>query len=63
MDLENTHANEAISMLYMIAVILLVAWLLGVTGIYTIGASVHVVLLVALVLFVAGVLSSRRAVG
>jgi hypothetical protein len=50
-------------MLYTIAAILLIAWLLGISGIYTIGASIHVVLIVALVLFVAGVLSSRRAVG
>jgi hypothetical protein len=37
-------------MLYTIAVILLVAWLLGFVGIYTIGSFVHVLLVVALVL-------------
>lgn len=47
-------------MLYTIAVILLIAWLLGVVGTYTIGGFVHVLLVVALVLFVVGLLSGRR---
>jgi len=50
-----------ITMLYTIAVILLIAWLLGVVGTYTIGAFVHVLLVVALVLFVVGLLSGRRS--
>jgi hypothetical protein len=48
-------------MLYTIAVILLVAWLLGVVGTYTIGAFVHVLLVVAIVLFAVGLLSGRRS--
>ena len=48
-------------MLYTIAVILLVAWLLGVVGTYTIGAFVHVLLVVAIVLFVVRLLSGRRS--
>jgi hypothetical protein len=47
-------------MLYTIAVILLIAWLLGVLGTYTIGGFVHVLLVVALVLFVVGLVSGRR---
>ena len=47
-------------MLYTIAVILLIAWLLGLVGTYTIGAFVHVLLVVALVLFVLGMMSGRR---
>jgi hypothetical protein len=50
-------------MLYTIAVILLVAWLLGIIGTYTIGAFLHVLLVVAIVLFVVGLLSGRRALG
>lgn len=50
-------------MLFTIAVMLLLAWLLGIGGTYTIGPSLHVVLVVALVLFVVGVLNSRRALG
>jgi uncharacterized protein DUF5670 len=50
-------------MLYTIAVILLVAWLLGVIGIYTIGAFVHVLLVAAIILFVVGLLGGRRVLG
>jgi Family of unknown function (DUF5670) len=50
-------------MLYSIAVILLVAWLLGIVGTYTIGAFVHVLLVAAIVVFVVGLLSGRRALG
>jgi Family of unknown function (DUF5670) len=51
-----------ITMLYTIAVVLLIAWLLGIVGTYTIGAFVHVLLVVAVVLFVVGLLSGRRSV-
>jgi hypothetical protein len=47
-------------MLYTIAVILLIAWLLGVVGPYTIGAFIHVLLVVAVVLFLVGLLNGRR---
>ena len=50
-------------MLYTIAVILLVAWLLGFLGVYTIGAFVHVLLVIAIVLFVVGLLGGRRVLG
>jgi hypothetical protein len=49
-------------MLFTIAVILLIAWLLGIVGTYSIGAFVHVLLVVALGLFVVGLLSGRRSV-
>jgi hypothetical protein len=50
-------------MLYTIAVILLVAWLLGILGTYTVGAFVHVLLVAAIVLFVLGLLGGRRVLG
>jgi hypothetical protein len=56
-----THEEE-IEMLYTLAVILLIAWLLGVVGTYTIGAFVHVLLVIALVLFLVGLISGRRTV-
>ena len=43
-------------MLYTLAVILLIAWLLGVVGTYTIGAFVHLLLVVAIVLFLVHVI-------
>lgn len=48
-------------MLYTIAVLLLVLWLLGVVGTFAMGAFVHVLLVVALVLFVLGLLQGRRS--
>jgi hypothetical protein len=48
-------------MLYTLAVILLIAWLLGVVGTYTIGSLVHVLLVVAIVLFLVRLASGRRA--
>jgi uncharacterized membrane protein YtjA (UPF0391 family) len=53
-------SKGAIAMLYTIAVILLIAWLLGFVGIYTIGSLVHELLVVAIVLFLVGLLSGRR---
>jgi hypothetical protein len=50
-------------MLFTLAVILLVAWLLGLVGMYTIGAFVHVLLVAAIVLFLVGLISGRRTVG
>ncbi len=48
-------------MLYTIAVVLLIAWLLGIAGIYTVGSFIHVLLVVALVLFLVGLLNGRRS--
>ena len=49
-------------MLFTLAMILLFAWLLGLVGVYTIGSILHVLLVVAIVLFLVGVLSGRRTV-
>ena len=48
-------------MLLMVAVALLVAWLLGVLGLYRIGELVHVLLLVGLMLVLLGALKARDA--
>ena len=49
-------------MLYTIAVILLILWLLGLVSGYTIGAFIHVLLVVALVLLLVQFVSGRRVV-
>ena len=49
-------------MLYTIAVVLLVLWLLGAIGTFTIGPFVHVLLVVAIVLFLVQVLGGRRSI-
>jgi uncharacterized membrane protein YjdF len=50
------------TMLFTIAVILLVLWLLGVVSGYTLGNFIYVLLVIALVLFVVGLVSGRRVV-
>jgi hypothetical protein len=49
-------------MLFLLAVILLVAWILGLVGTYQIGAFLHVLLVIAIVLFIVGLLSGRRRI-
>ena len=49
-------------MLYTIAVILLVMWLLGLVSGYAVGAFIHVLLVVAIVLFLVGLVSGRRTI-
>ena len=48
-------------MLYTIAIILLIAWLLGLSVFPLAGALIHLVLLVAIVLFLVGLFQRRRA--
>lgn len=47
-------------MMYKLAVILLIAWVLGWAGVYEPGSFVHVPLLVAFALLLYGLLSRRR---
>ena len=49
-------------MLYTIAVILLILWLLGMVSGYAIGSFVHVLLVIAIVLFLVQLISGRRSV-
>lgn len=48
-------------MLYTIAVILAVLWLLGFVSSYTMGGFIHVLLVIAVVLIVFNLLSGRKA--
>jgi hypothetical protein len=55
---DNGKAN---AMLYTIAVVLLVLWLLGLVTSYTMGGLIHILLVVALVMVVVNLLTGRRA--
>ena len=48
-------------MLFKTALVLLVAWLLGVVGVYRIGESVHILLLVGLMVLLMALLKARDA--
>ncbi|HWX22144.1 MAG TPA: lmo0937 family membrane protein [Candidatus Binatia bacterium] len=47
-------------MLYTIAVILIILWLLGLVTSYTMGGIIHVLLVVAIVMVLANFISGRR---
>ena len=49
-------------MLWTILVILLVLWLLGLVSGYTVGGFVHILLVLALVIFIINLLTGRRTV-
>ena len=49
-------------MLYTIAVILLVLWLLGLVSGYAIGGLIHILLVVAVVMVLLRVIAGRRTV-
>jgi len=47
-------------MLYTIAVVLIVLWLLGLVTGYTMGAFIHILLVVAVVMILVNLISGRR---
>jgi hypothetical protein len=48
-------------MLYTIAVVLIVLWVLGLLTSYTMGGFVHVLLVIAIIMIVFNLISGRRA--
>jgi hypothetical protein len=49
-------------MLYTIAVVLIILWLLGMVSSYTIGGFIHILLVVAVIMILINLISGRRAV-
>ena len=49
-------------MLYTIAVVLLILWLLGLVTSYTLGGFIHVLLVVAVIMVLVNLISGRRSV-
>jgi len=47
-------------MLYTIAVVLLILWLLGLVSSYTMGGFIHILLVVAVVMILVSFISGRR---
>ena len=48
-------------MLYTIAVVLLVMWILGLVTSYTMGGFIHILLVVAVVMVLVNLITGRRA--
>ena len=47
-------------MLYTIAVVLIVLWLLGMVSSYTIGGFIHILLVIAIVMVLINLISGRK---
>ncbi len=47
-------------MLYTIAVVLIILWLLGLVTSYTVGGFIHILLVVAIIMILVNVISGRR---
>lgn len=49
-------------MLYTIAVVLLILWLLGLVSSYTMGGFIHILLVIAVVMILINLISGRKRV-
>ena len=47
-------------MLYTIAVVLIILWLLGMVTSYTIGGFIHILLVIAIIMILVNLLSGRK---
>jgi hypothetical protein len=47
-------------MLWTIAVILIILWLLGLVSSYTMGGLIHILLVIAIIVIIVGFISGRR---
>src|SRR5688572_7794959 len=61
-ELHRREEEEMTDILWLIAAVLLVAWLLGIGGVYSIGGLVHVLLVLAIVAIVVNLFTGRRTV-
>ncbi len=49
-------------MLYTLAIVLIVLWLLGLVTSYTMGGFIHILLVVAIIMVLVNLISGRRSV-
>jgi Family of unknown function (DUF5670) len=49
-------------MLYTLALILIIAWLLGLVSSYTMGGYIHILLVVAIIMIVVQLIQGRRKI-
>jgi hypothetical protein len=57
---DGSRNQGGVTVLYTLAVVLLILWLLGLVSGYTIGAFIHVLLVIAIVLLLVQIVSGRR---
>jgi hypothetical protein len=56
----DTRHERIIAMLYTIAVVLVILWLLGLVSSYTMGGLIHILLVIAIVVILLRVISGRK---
>jgi len=52
---------KGLNMLYTIAVVLLVLWVLGLVSAYTMGGFIHILLVIAVVMVLVNLIGGRRS--
>jgi len=57
----STEREKVHHMLYTIAVVLLILWVLGLVSSYTLGGFIHILLVVAVVMILLNLISGRRS--
>jgi hypothetical protein len=56
------YERKANYMLYTLAVVLIILWLLGMVSGYTLGSFIHILLVIAVVMILVNLISGRRSV-
>jgi len=59
-NFKTTCSGELITMLWTIAVILAVLWLVGLVSSYTLGGFIHILLVIAVVIIIVNLVQGRR---
>jgi hypothetical protein len=60
---DSAFCQEGFSMLYTIAVVLLLLWILGLVTSYTMSGLIHILLVIAIVVVLLRIISGRNPVG
>ncbi len=61
LEFSSPAKREGTEMLYTLAVVLVVLWLLGLVTSYTMGGFIHILLVIAVVVVLLRVISGRKA--
>jgi hypothetical protein len=61
-DLSEKEKESVMDLLWTLAVILLILWLLGLVTSYTLGGFIHILLVVAIIVVLIRVIQGRRAI-
>ena len=61
-SVKRTKEGKEIRMLWTIAVVLTILWLLGLVSSYTIGGFIHLLLVLAIIVVLINIIQGRRAI-